>query len=309
MNAHHSMKVAAQRTGLSPHVIRVWERRYRAVSPARTGSRRRLYSDEELERLLLLRQATERGHSIGDIAALPSERLRALAGETGSAAVRIPGAPLDEGRMLDEAVAAVQKMDAAALNAVLQRGSVRLGTQGLLLRVIGRMVHDIGERWRRGEMTAAHEHFASAVIRTFLSQSLRGFSDSVSAPVLIVSTPPGQLHELGALLAGAVASGLGWQVAYLGPSLPAAEIAGAAVQKHARGVALSLVYPEDDHRLPAELERLRELLPAEIPIVAGGRAGRAYARTLAAIGAERVEDLDQLERVLESWRRPQPQPA
>lgn len=303
------MKVAAQRTGLSPHVIRVWERRYRAVSPARTGSRRRLYSDEELERLLLLRQATERGHSIGDIAALPSERLRALAGEAGSAAVRIPGAPLDEGRMLDEAVAAVQKMDAAALNAVLQRGSVRLGTQGLLLRVIGRMVHDIGERWRRGEMTAAHEHFASAVIRTFLSQSLRGFSDSVSAPVLIVSTPPGQLHELGALLAGAVASGLGWQVAYLGPSLPAAEIAGAAVQKHARGVALSLVYPEDDHRLPAELERLRELLPAEIPIVAGGRAGRAYARTLAAIGAERVEDLDQLERVLESWRRPQPQPA
>ena len=63
---------------------------------------------------------------------------------------------------------------------------------------------------------------------------------------------------------GPTAANLGWQVTYLGASLPAAEIAGAAQQRRARAVALSLVYPEDDPRLAGELTRLRESLPAEV---------------------------------------------
>ena len=75
-----------------------------------------------------------------------------------------------------------------------------------------------------------------------------------NAPVLVVATPSGQLHELGALLVGAAAANLGWHVTYLGASLPAAEIAGAALQNRARAVALSLVYPEDDPTLEDELD-------------------------------------------------------
>src|SRR3954453_16918076 len=86
---------------------------------------------------------------------------------------------------------------------------------------------------------------------------------------LVVATPNGQLHELGALLASAAASNLGWLVTYLGASLPAAEIAGAARQNQARAVALSLVYPEDDQKLEGELFRLRESLPAEVTLLVG----------------------------------------
>ena len=82
--------------------------------------------------------------------------------------------------------------------------------------------------------------------------------------MLVVATPAGQIHELGALLVGAAAANLGWHVTYLGASLPAAEIAGAARQNRARAVALSLVYPEDDPRLEGELTRLRESLPPEV---------------------------------------------
>jgi MerR family transcriptional regulator, light-induced transcriptional regulator len=77
----------AHRTGLTSHVIRVWEKRYAAVSPLRTSTNRRLYLDSDVERLQLLRRATLAGHSIGQIARLPTEGLRALvaADETVSA--------------------------------------------------------------------------------------------------------------------------------------------------------------------------------------------------------------------------------
>src|SRR5689334_7608896 len=81
-DAHQAIKVVARRTGLSAHVIRIWEKRYGAVEPERTETRRRLYSDEQIERLSLLREITQSGHSIGHVAKLPTEKLRQLARES-----------------------------------------------------------------------------------------------------------------------------------------------------------------------------------------------------------------------------------
>jgi methylmalonyl-CoA mutase cobalamin-binding subunit len=136
-----------------------------------------------------------------------------------------------------------------------------------------------------------------------LGQMARPFAGTDQAPVLAVATPTGQLHELGALLVAAAAANLGWRVTYLGASLPAPEIAGAARQSRARAVALSLVYPEDDPALAGELTALREALPAEIALVVGGRAMPAYRAVLRQLGAVLIEDLAQLGTVLDGLRR------
>lgn len=320
---HHSIKAVSRLTGLSAHVIRIWEKRYGAVEPERTGTNRRLYSDEEVERLGLLRDVTVAGHSIGAVAALPIERLRALAQEVHSRPV---AEPVTNGRhtangtnghgpsteaavvspaavLLERCLAAVKALDARGLDDTLRRGEVELGAQGLLQRVIAPLAQAIGELWRDGSITAAHEHFASAILRTFLGHAAKPFADAEGAPVLVVATPSGQLHELGALLVGAAAANLGWRVTYLGAALPAAEIAGAARQNRARAVALSLVYPEDDPRLEGELTRLRELLPAGMPLLTGGRAMPAYREALQRIEALQVEDLQHLCTALDELRR------
>lgn len=218
---HHSIRVVAKRTGLSPHLIRVWEKRYQAVEPSRTNTNRRLYSDAEIERLSLLRDITNSGHRIGNIAALPTERLRQLAHEAlsqkpttrsttpspGISTSVSPGAAL-----VEECVEAVKALNPKALQDVLVRGSVLLGMQGLLQTVIAPLAQTMGELWREGTITAAHEHFATAVLRTQLGQMTKGFAEPDNAPTVIVCTPAGQLHELGALLAGATASSLGWRV-------------------------------------------------------------------------------------------------
>ena len=305
--AHQAIKVVARRTGLSAHVIRIWEKRYGAVEPERTGTNRRLYSDEQIERLSLLRDITQNGHSIGHVAKLPTEKLRELSkeshgtnGRAPRALTASPAAPT----FLDECVAAVQSLDARALEETLKRAATELGAQGLLQRVVAPLVQTLGDLWREGTITAAHEHFASGVIRIFLGQAAKPFAGTDSAPVLVVTTPAGQIHELGALLVGAAAANVGWHVTYLGASLPAAEIAGAARQKRARAVALSLVYPEDDHRLDGELTRLHESLPPEVTLLVGGRAMPAYHDVLEKIGATQIADLTDLCATLDDLRKP-----
>lgn len=314
MSEHrHSMKLVTRRTGLTPHVIRVWERRYGAVAPARTGTNRRRYADAEVERLELLKRLTDAGHSIGTIATLPTEKLRELAAAApGNGHARSGGDIPVEGRQmaetpaafLDESLAHVRALDARALAETLDRAALALGGQGALQKVIAPLAQNIGDLWRDGAITAAHEHFASAVIRTFLGHAAKSFASADHAPVLLVATPTGQLHELGALLAGAAAANVGWRVTYLGPSLPAAEIAGAAAQNRARAVALSLVYPEDDPRLEGELKRLRELLPAEVALLVGGRAMPAYRVAVQQAKATPVSDLEELCDSLDELRRP-----
>jgi len=303
MKASHAIRAVALETGLSPHVIRIWEKRYSAVCPTRTGTNRRLYSAEDVERLLLLREATQVGHSIGAIAGLPTEALRKLIPPI---AVKEKGRlePLASGHsdeFLDGCIDAVQHLNARKLERILGEAALFLGTQGVLQRLIAPLAQKIGDLWRDGTLTAAHEHFASAIIRIFLSHSAKSFVGVAGAPVIVIATPHGQLHELGALLVAAAAANLGWSVTYLGASLPATEIAGAALLNRARAVALSIVYPDDDPRMETELVQLRHML-AEVPILVGGRATPAYAATLKKTGIMPQKDLNDLCATLEKIR-------
>ncbi len=309
----HTMKSVVQRTGLSPHVIRVWEKRYGAVEPRRTPTNRRLYSEAEVRRLTLLHAATKAGHSIGTIARLPDEQLRALAGWTEE--LNHAGHPANGRSALAEppagyqaaALEAIRRMDARALEAVLLRASLELGSQGLLQKLVAPLTARVGDLWQTGDLTAAEEHFASGVVRGFLTNLARPFALPENAPNLVVATPAGQLHELGAVLVAAAASNHGWRVTYLGASLPAVEIAGSAVRTGARAVALSIVYPVDDPHLPAELAALRRSLPEGVEIVVGGRAAPAYRAALAEIRAELTHSLGDLYEFLDRVRqRPPP---
>ena len=306
-SVQHPIRAVARRTGLSAHVIRIWEKRYGAVEPQRTDTNRRLYSPEQIERLTLLRELKQAGQSIGQVAKLPTPKLRQLAAELDAAssrAARPPASAPATNSFLEACRAAIKTLDSLALDEALKRAATALGTQGLLQRVVAPLAQTIGDLWRDGTLTAAHEHFASSAIRVFLGQAAKPFGGTENAPVLVVATPAGQVHELGALIVGAMAANLGWHVTYLGASLPAAEIAGAAKQNRARAVALSLVYPEDDPALEDELTRLRELLPAEVVLLTGGRAMPAYLDVIKKIGAVQMKDLSDLSATLDDLRKP-----
>lgn len=291
------------RTGLSAHLIRIWEKRYGAVVPNRTATNRRRYSENEIRRLELLRDLTRNGHSIGSVAAVPTDRLERLAGSRPQ-----PARPAAEALETDEGLiaaclGAVKSFDSLALDRALNRAALVLGGQGMLQRVAAPLAGALGEHWREGRITAAHEHFFSAALKGWLTQAARSYGTTLTATTIVVATPAGQLHELGALLFATSAAHLGWRVVYLGPSLQAADIAGAAQTSGARAVALSIVHPDDDPALGAQLMLLRSLLPADTALIVGGRAAGAYGAACRAAGALMPADLGEVGRVLDELRR------
>jgi MerR family transcriptional regulator, light-induced transcriptional regulator len=185
------------------------------------------------------------------------------------------------------ALRAVERFDAVELESTLRGAVLRLGVDQLLDEVIAPLLFTIGSKWQEGHMRPAHEHLASAVIRRTLSWLIAYAAPPASAPTVVVATLAGQTHEFGALLAAATAVSQGWRVVYLGTSLPAAEIAAAAIETRATAVALSLVYPADDPAIPHELRDLRAALPPGCAIVAGGGATPDYMAALATVGASR----------------------
>lgn len=146
-----------------------------------------------------------------------------------------------------------------------------------------------------------HEHLASAVVRSVLWNVSESRASSPHAPQLIVATPAGQLHEIGALIVAATARREGWGVIYLGPNLPAEEIAS-AVQPGVEAAALSISYPPDDPHLVHELRKLRQCLPSDLPILAGGRAAQAYGKALASIDAITANTLTEFTTQLQALR-------
>ena len=173
----HPIQVVVRRTGLSHHVIRMWEKRYAAVEPMRTATNRRRYSDADIERLQLLQRAKQLGRSIGQIANLPSETLRELVREDSSITSAPPPSPsppesLPQQALLEASLAAVQRFDAAELQAVLMRARVALSQPTFIEQVIVPLMTFIGDGCREGTLRIMHEHLATAVVRTFLWGSI-----------------------------------------------------------------------------------------------------------------------------------------
>jgi methanogenic corrinoid protein MtbC1 len=162
---------------------------------------------------------------------------------------------------------------------------------------------EVGERWHRGQLGVAAEHMATSVVERVVGWLMRPWSAEDAGPVVVVATPAGQRHQLGALLVAALAVEQGWRVVYLGADVPASEIAAAAELRKARLVALSTVYPSGDAAVTKELRELGGLLGDGIGLVVGGSAAASYADVIREGGGVVLGDLRSLRPVLEGYQR------
>jgi DNA-binding transcriptional MerR regulator/methylmalonyl-CoA mutase cobalamin-binding subunit len=295
----HPISVVAQRTGLSPDLLRVWERRYGVVAPGRGGGGQRVYSDADIARLRLLRDATAAGRSIGQVASLSTSALAQMVQEDSES--RYADRPLEERRELRTLVEALvvltAELDAQRLDATLRRAAARLGLPQFLNAVAVPTLRRIGEEWHAGRLSPAHEHLASSIFHDIVADTLRLAMPDSAGPVVVVATPAGERHVNGALAIAALAAVSGWNVVYLGADLPAADIANAATETDAALVALSLTQSADRRRITDELRLVREALPANVAVWVGGTGVAASGRELDVTGVELVEsgaDVSQL---------------
>jgi DNA-binding transcriptional MerR regulator/methylmalonyl-CoA mutase cobalamin-binding subunit len=283
----HPIAVIAERTGLTQDVLRVWERRYGAVDPKRSPTGQRVYTDADLERLRLLHAATRAGRSIGQIARLSDKALTSMVKQDAVARaerVSAAGETIDDVGLIDTALSLAQSLQSRQLDDHLRRASAMLGLPEFLSRVAAPLLRRIGDEWHAGSFTPAQEHFASSALYDIIVERMRAFAPRDDAPRILIATPAGERHAIGAALVGAGAAVEGWRVIYLGADLPAEEIVAAAIASNVAVVALSVLYVEDRERVIGELRAVRSRLPMGIPLFVGGSGALTLARELSAPG-------------------------
>jgi DNA-binding transcriptional MerR regulator/methylmalonyl-CoA mutase cobalamin-binding subunit len=270
----HPIGVVADRTGLTRDVLRVWERRYKVVSPKRSPGGQRVYSDSDIERLALLHRATSGGHSISHVASLSRNKLEDLVREIevtpGLLAGLTPSGT--SAPQLEQLIALTEAMDSAGLEGILRRSVARYGIIGFIDEIAAPFLREIGDAWHRGHVTVAQEHLASAVVQRVISETAPLFTSGDSNPAIVIATLEGERHAHGAMMAAVTAASEGWRVIYLGADLPSAEIAAAALRTRARAVGISVVLGEK--KRAASLRSLRKELPDNVSIVVGGKGAK-----------------------------------
>jgi len=255
----------------------------------------------------MLKTAVRVGNSISQIAGLSSEELMQLvkldvSDASKVSAAREPGS-LDATYFYDRSLSTVLNFDAKGLESVLDRAAVHLSKMELIKAVVEPLCQKIGEFWERGELKVINEHMTTTVIQSFLWNLLRSAQVSETSPKIVIATPAGHQHELGALTIALIACETNWQSLYFGPSLPAEEIAAAVTYADARAVALSITYHEDSHQLNLEVNKLRRYLGDGITIFIGGQGASPLADFFDAPEIQILKDIDSFRIAIDNLRK------
>ena len=292
----YSIKAVAQATGLTVETLRAWERRYGIVAPNRDASGRRVYRPEDVLRLRRLREATERGHSIGRLAGLGDDELAALLNESADRRTRATTNAFVE-RILESA----QRFRSAECEQALTLAIAMLPPQQLVSDVLQPLLREVGERWHRGEFAISQERLVSTIVRRHVGLMLDAYDRNARRAPIVFATLPGERHELGLLTSAMMCASRGFKTHYLGPDLPPAEIARFAREVNAAVVALSVVLQDRAADAPAQLGELVSHLPAETAVWLGGTTARELPReqlpsrcVVLADGAELEQRLEML---------------
>ncbi len=293
LHASLPLRTVSQLTGLSPDILRAWEKRYQVVSPRRGPRGSRLYSGEDVAHLRLLANLVAEGRSIGDVARLDRRELERLSAAKISSQVETTAADTAGDRVVEQAIEALDLFDSGRLHRVLSDALVGFGIARFIDSVANPLLRVVGQMWSDGNLSIADEHLVSGVLRGLLSGILHSRGPNSGQKVLIAA-PSGERHEFGALIAALIAADAGLEVTYLGGDTPGAEIADSADRCGARAVVLGLVNTENHDKALDEIRTVAAKLPVTTELWIGGEDAAAVAAEVNLSSIRLIESLDLL---------------
>jgi DNA-binding transcriptional MerR regulator/methylmalonyl-CoA mutase cobalamin-binding subunit len=292
----YSIRVASRLTGISSDTLRMWERRYGFPSPARNDSGIRVYSDGEIERLVLVSRALKAGFRAGEVIHRAPGELKGLLRT--SAKPRFdadPGAPTVES-LLDT----LARDDADALRAELKQAVATLGAHRFLMEVADPLVEGVGKAWERGQLDVRHEHLLTAALSTQLRLLLSAYEETASGAPVLLTTLPGEQHGLGIEMVALYLAVHGAVPRLLGVDTPPGQIVEAARALGAAVVGISVSAASDPATTAEYLRKILGELPEGVRVWVGGRHARDLAIEHPRL--DRVITWAELDRALEQTR-------
>ncbi|MCS6975085.1 MAG: MerR family transcriptional regulator [Cyclobacteriaceae bacterium] len=214
----YSIKELEKLSGIKAHTIRIWEKRHGIVQPQRTSTNIRLYSDEDLKRIINVSLLNHNGLKISRIARMSNEEINQKIAE-------LSRQKTDAELFIDQLVVSMVDLDEWKFNEVITQLEERIGFIRTITEVVYPFLEKIGVMWQTGTITPAHEHFISNLIRQKFITAIASLPIAPrSAPSALLFLPEGELHEFGLLFFHYITRKKGYYTFYLGQSVPLADV-------------------------------------------------------------------------------------
>jgi DNA-binding transcriptional MerR regulator len=250
----------SQLTGVNVSTLRSWERRYGLIAPSRSPGGHRLYSPEDVERLMLVKELVAGGHRVSELRSLSGAELRQLQPS-------VPELRSLDGDLVLRLERAVDDRDAEGFGTLL-RFLFASSPPVVAVDIYGRAIRHVGRRWQEGQLGIGDEHRLSAKARDVITAAISGLAPAAHRQPVAFATLGEERHELGLLAGAFVAASLGHRLVYFGPGMPARTLAVDATAAKVRLLVISAVHALPGGSLQEDLVHLDRGLP-DMPVWVG----------------------------------------
>ena len=210
---NYSIAELEQYSGIKAHTIRMWEQRYCLLTPHRTETNIRIYSDEQLRKLLNVAALLQSGMRISLIAKLSEEEFtkklhQQLADQMHENAYA---------REINALIMAGLTYDEETFHRTFAECMMRYGLEETYVEILYPVIKRSGLMWSTREMDVCQEHYISNLIR----QKLYAAADNLTAPKpdakkWVLFLPEKDAHDIGLLYTNFLIRQYGNKVYYLG---------------------------------------------------------------------------------------------
>jgi MerR family transcriptional regulator, light-induced transcriptional regulator len=209
----YNIKAISNMVGIQPGTLRAWERRYQILNPVRNESGHRLYTEEDLRKLKWLTEKVSGGFTISQAVSLL---------ETESSTV---GTFEEEGevdspqKIRDELLTMLLSFEEGKAQDLINHAFSLYSVEKVVIDILGSLLVTVGDMWEKGQITSAHEHYTTQVLKTRISMIFYSLPSNGLLPKAIAVCGPNETHEVGLLVFTLFLRRKGFEVIYLGSSI------------------------------------------------------------------------------------------
>ncbi|MFP4064769.1 MAG: MerR family transcriptional regulator [Bacteroidales bacterium] len=263
----YSIKDLEKLSGIKAHTIRMWEKRFNIITPERTKTNIRCYNDDDLKKLLNISTLYNHGLRISKIAAMDrreiNEKVAEMTQDGGSHEDHINNLTVS---MID--------MNEATFEQILNNAILRLGFEKTVTEILYPFLDKVGVLWLAGTIHPAQEHFVSNLIRQKLIIAIDSqvHTKNDASKTFLLYLPEQELHELGLLFYNYLLRKGGYEVIYLGQSVPFNDLKEVANIKQVDYLFTYFVAALSTKEIPVYLDRISAAFPDKIIYITGIQA-------------------------------------
>lgn len=264
MSTRYSINDLEKITGIKAHTIRIWEKRYNVVSPKRTATNIRYYSDEDLLRLLNISTLNKNGFKISDIISMPNEDVCEKIAD-------ISRSSTDFESQINNLTISMIELNEDSFGKILSSTILKIGFEKTVTHVLYPLLEKIGILWQIGTINPAQEHFLTNLIRQKMIVAIDGQNEPLlpNAKTFLLFLPESEFHELGLLFFNYLIRKAGHKVIYLGQNVPFKDMVEVAKIRQAEYIITYFVAAIPPKELPVYLANMTKFLPDQKFLLTG----------------------------------------